>query len=75
MKIAGPPSKRRRWITTTANYDCSDEQLDFLKAIDAYKRRNRRPFPNWKEVLDVLLALGYRKVAAAQKGVMYGEIE
>lgn len=41
----------------------NEEQLDFIKAIDEYKRVNHRPFPTWTEVLDVLLYLGYRRVA------------
>ena len=44
----------------------SDEQFDFLMAIDEYKRQNSRPFPTWTEVLDVIRALGYRKVAEPQ---------
>ena len=44
----------------------SDEQFDFLMAIDEYKRQNSRPFPTWTEVLDVMKALGYRKVAEPQ---------
>ena len=34
-----------------------------MKAMDMYKRANRRPFPTWSEVLEVLRALGYRRVA------------
>jgi hypothetical protein len=34
-----------------------------MKAMDQYKRDNRRPFPTWSEVLEVLHALGYRKIA------------
>lgn len=41
----------------------TDEQFEFLLAIDEYKRSNSRPFPTWTEVLDVIKALGYRKVA------------
>jgi hypothetical protein len=41
----------------------SDEQFEFLMAIDEYKRTNARPFPTWTEVLDVIKALGYRRVA------------
>ncbi len=41
----------------------TDEQFDFLMAIDRYKRENSRPFPSWTEVLEVIKALGYRKVA------------
>ena len=36
-----------------------------MKAMDQYKRANRRPFPTWSEVLEVLRSLGYRKVEAA----------
>ena len=41
----------------------TDEQFTFLRAINEYKQVNRRPFPTWTEVLDVMKALGYRKVA------------
>ncbi|MHC4205017.1 MAG: hypothetical protein ACYSTT_10235 [Planctomycetota bacterium] len=44
----------------------SDEQFEFLMAIDEYKRKNSRPFPTWTEVLEVIKALGYRKVAEPQ---------
>ena len=44
----------------------SDEQFKFLMAIDEYKRTNTRPFPTWTEVLEVIKALGYRKVAEPQ---------
>lgn len=45
----------------------SQEQFDFLMAIDEYKQKNSRPFPTWTEVLDVIKALGYRKVADPQQ--------
>jgi hypothetical protein len=41
----------------------TDEQFEFLMAIDEYKRTNIKPFPTWTEVLDVIKALGYRRVA------------
>jgi len=44
----------------------SEEQFTFLMAIDEYKRKNSRPFPTWTEVLEVIKALGYRKVAEPQ---------
>ena len=44
----------------------SPEQFEFLMAIDEYKRENSRLFPTWTEVLDVVKALGYRKVAEPQ---------
>lgn len=57
-------SERRRLIDpTTCERDYSDDESEFMKAMDRYKRENRRPFPTWSEVLEVLRALGYRKVA------------
>ena len=44
----------------------TDEQFEFLMAIDRYKKANQRPFPTWTEVLEVIKALGYRKVAEPQ---------
>lgn len=37
------------------------EVLEFIQAIDDYKRLNRRPFPTWSEVLEVLKGLGYQR--------------
>jgi len=44
----------------------SEEQFEFLMAIEEYKRLNTKPFPSWTEVLEVIKALGYRKVAEPQ---------
>jgi len=44
----------------------TEEQFEFLMAIDQYKKSNQRPFPTWTEVLEVIHALGYRKVAEPQ---------
>ena len=57
-------SERRRLIDpTTCERDYTDDESDFMKAMDRYKRENRRPFPTWSEVLEVLRSLGYRRVA------------
>ena len=40
-----------------------NDEIQFSQAMDQYKRDNRRPFPTWSETLEVLSALGYRKVA------------
>jgi hypothetical protein len=57
-------SERRRLIDpTTCERDYTDEETIFMKAMERYKRENRRPFPTWSEVLEVLRSLGYRKVA------------
>src|SRR5438477_440032 len=57
--------RRRQVDPTTCERDYTDEEIIFMKAMDQYKRDNRRPFPTWSEVLEVLHSLGYRKVADA----------
>jgi hypothetical protein len=57
------PERRRQVDPTTCERDYNDDEIVFMKAMDQYKRDNRRPFPTWSEVLEVLRALGYRRVA------------
>jgi len=58
-----PEEKRRMVDPVTFEKEYNEEEFEFLRAIDLYKRINRRPFPTWSEVLEVVIALGYRKVA------------
>lgn len=37
--------------------------IEFITAIDDYKRLNRRPFPTWSEVLEILKGLGYGRTS------------
>ncbi len=37
------------------------DALEFIEAIDRFKREHGRPFPSWSEVLMVLRELGYRR--------------
>ncbi len=39
----------------------SEETLEFIRAIDEYRRMKNRPFPTWTEVFGILRSLGYRK--------------
>jgi hypothetical protein len=56
-------TERRRQIDpTTCERDYTDDEVDFMKAMDIYKRRSGRQFPTWSEVLEVLRSMGYRKV-------------
>lgn len=57
-----PRHRRADSIETGSMAQYTPDQLQFLKAMDRYKRDNRRPFPTWCEVLQVLVSLGYRKV-------------
>ena len=44
----------------------SAEQFEFVMAIETYKKVNKRLFPSWTEVLEVMQQLGYRKVENRQ---------
>lgn len=59
----GPGRRRSDERKSAEDGNMSDEQFEFLMAIDRYKRANSRPFPTWTEVLEVIKALGYRRVA------------
>lgn len=54
--------RRRQIDPTTCERDYSADEVDFMRAMDEYKRRSGRQFPTWSEVLEVLRAMGYRKV-------------
>lgn len=55
--------RRRQIDPTTCERDYQPEEIEFMRAMDDYKRRSGRQFPTWSEVLEVLRDLGYRKVA------------
>ena len=55
---------------TTWEQDYTDEEIDFMRAMDDYKRKSGRQFPTWSEVLEVLRSLGYRKVAEPTEVIM-----
>jgi len=62
----GPGRRRSDERKSAEEGEMSDEQFEFVMAVDEYKRKNARPFPTWTEVLEVIKALGYRKVAEPQ---------
>lgn len=37
------------------------EALEFIAAIDRFKKEHGRPFPSWSEVLLIVHQLGYRR--------------
>lgn len=55
--------RRRQIDPTTCERDYSGDEIEFMKAMDVYKRQSGRQFPTWSEVLEVIRCLGYRKVA------------
>ena len=60
----GPGRRRSDFMKQAEEGEMTPEQFLFIKAIDAYKRVNRRPYPTWTEVLEVVRKLGYRKTCA-----------
>ena len=55
-------SGRRRFVDpTTCDRDYSGEELEFMHAMQEYKKSSGRMFPTWSEVLEVLRDLGYMK--------------
>ena len=55
-------SGRRRFIDpTTCERDYSLDELEFMKAVDQYKKTSGRPFPTLCELLEVVRSLGYQK--------------
>ena len=56
--------ERRKLIDpTTCERDYSLDEVEFMKAMDDYKRKSGRMFPTWSEVLEVVRGLGYEKQA------------
>jgi hypothetical protein len=59
----GPGRRRSDSRRAAEEGEMTGEQFEFVKAVEEYKKVNSRPFPTWTEILDILHALGYRKVA------------
>ena len=60
-------SHRRRQIDpTTCERDYSEQEIEFMQALDEYKRLSGRMFPTCSEILEVLFKLGYRQIEDVQ---------
>lgn len=62
QKTDGKVDRRKQVDPTTCERDYRDDEVEFMRAMDDYKRHSGRPFPTWSEVLEVVVSLGYRKV-------------
>lgn len=61
-KSTRPKVERRRQIDpTTCERDYTEDEVEFMKAMDKYKRSSGRQFPTWSEVLEVVRDLGYHR--------------
>jgi hypothetical protein len=59
----GPGRRRSDDRKSAEEGEMTAEQFEFCMAIETYKKVNKRLFPTWTEVLEVIRQLGYRKVA------------
>lgn len=68
--------QRRRHIDpTTCERDYSNPEIEFMRAMDDYKRDAGRMFPTCSEVLEVIRALGYYQLTEEQADTLGFEEE
>ena len=60
-------NRRRQIDPTTCEREYSEQEIEFMHAMDEYKRRSGRMFPTCSEILEVLTKLGYRQVAESKE--------
>ena len=53
--------RRRQIDPTTCERDYSEQEIEFMQAMDTYKRTSGRMFPTCSEILEVLRDLGYQQ--------------
>jgi hypothetical protein len=58
------PGRRRGEVRRAAEEgELAGDLLEFVMAVDEYKRLNDRPYPTISEIFEIVQYLGYRKVA------------
>lgn len=68
-------TQRRRQIDpTTCERDYSIDEVEFMNAMDDYKRKSGRMFPTCSEVLEVIRALGYVKLSPSGRAILAAEV-
>jgi hypothetical protein len=63
-------NRRRQIDPTTCERDYSEDEVDFMNALDAYKRRSGRMFPTCSEVLEVIRDMGYVQLSPAEMAAL-----
>jgi hypothetical protein len=58
-------SRRRQIDPTTCERDYTPDEVEFMNALNDYKRLSGRMFPTCSEVLEVVKKLGYQKQLTA----------
>lgn len=59
-------NRRRQIDPTTCERDYTQDEIEFMNALDEYKRANGRMFPTCSEVLEVIRKLGYQRRPAVE---------
>jgi len=65
--------RRRQIDPTTCERDYSVDEVEFMNAMDEYKRTSGRMFPTCSEVLEVIRDLGYVRLAPAELATLRTE--
>ena len=64
-------NRRRQIDPTTCERDYSEDEIQFMNALDDYKRRSGRMFPTCSEVLEVVRSLGYVRTPSSEHALAY----
>lgn len=62
--------RRRQIDPTTCERDYSVEEVEFMNAMDEYKRTSGRMFPTCSEVLEVIRKMGYVKLSPTEMAAL-----
>jgi hypothetical protein len=58
----GPGRRRSDDRKAAEEGEMTGEQFEFVMAIETYKKVNKRMYPTWTEILEIVRQLGYKKV-------------
>jgi hypothetical protein len=58
----GPGRRLSDERKTAEEGEMNELQFEFVMAVEMYKKVNKRLYPTWTEILEVMRQLGYRKV-------------
>jgi hypothetical protein len=47
---------------TTPLENYTPAEIEFMEAMQTFRKERKRLFPTWRDVLEVLMSLGYAKV-------------
>jgi hypothetical protein len=62
--------RRRQIDPTTCEREYTDQEIQFMHALDNYKRAAGRMFPTCSEILEVIRGLGYVQLSEDERAVL-----